>query len=296
MENVIGLGSENGIWLMGMYIETIHVTPDLAQEILDKYNIHNRDVSNNYINYLADQMTRDMWIEKSGLAIKFDESMALVDGQQRLEAIIESGKPANLLSISNVDPRSFLIYDTQRTRTAADSFKVRGYQYHVQLAAITKRYMLLLRDSTDYNISSRRQKITPNDQLAEYESNKEIYDTVLQRGIKYNLTLNVLTTTDYCGFILYLIRYKGHDMEKVYTFFNQFTMVERCEYDAIEEVRRRLINARNSNRADKNKKHLKKAGLSDSLKTSYLAIAWNAYITNRRYIDELRFKDGEHFL
>lgn len=296
MENTIGLGSENGTWLMGMYLEALYVTPELAQEILDNHNTHNRDVNNNYISYLADQMNRDMWIERSGLAIKFNEDMTLVDGQQRLEAIIESGKAATLLSISNVDSRSFLIYDTQRTRTASDSFKVKGYQYHVQLAAITKRYMLLVRDKTDYNISSRRQKITPNDQLAEYESNKEIYDDILLKGIKLNSAFNILTTTDYCGFILYLVRHKGHDEEKVQAFFNQFTMIERCEYDTIEEVRRRLVNARNSNRKDKNKRYMKKAGLSDSLKTSYIAIAWNAFITNRREYESLKFEDGEHFL
>ncbi|PXV66915.1 hypothetical protein CLV62_104176 [Dysgonomonas alginatilytica] len=296
MEKQIGLGTGNGAWLLDMYIEAIHVTPESAQEILEKYNIKNRDVNEIHIGFLANQMIRDMWIERSGLAIKFDENMNMVDGQQRLLSIIESGKPQNLLSICNVDQRAFEILDTQRTRTASDTFKISGYQYHVQLAALTKRYMLLIRHTLDYNISSKRQKITPNDQLNEYRCNKELYDEILQKGIKLNSAYNILTTTDYCGFISYLIKHKGHEPEKVYSFFNQFASIERCICISIEEVRRRLVNARNSGKRDKNRKYVKRSGLSDSLKTSYIAIAWNAFITNRHDLQEIRFEDGEHFL
>jgi hypothetical protein len=128
--------------------------------------------------------------------------------------------------------------------------------------------------------------------LEEYEQNKEHWDDILQKGLKLNTVFKTLTTTDYCGFMSYLIRYKGHDREKVYTFFKQFTTLEKCEYDAIDEVRRRLVNARTVNRNRKGKK----AGLSDSIKTSYIAIAWNAYITNRKDCDGLRFEDGEYFI
>lgn len=295
-DKTIGLGTGQGSWHLNMYIEDVYVTPEYAQELLEKHNHHNRDINSIHVNYLAYQMSSGLWIEKSGLAIKFDDNMLMVDGQQRLEGIIESGVPQKLLAISYVDERAFEILDTQRTRTAADSFKIKGYQYHVQLAAITKRYLLLTRDAIDYNTSSKRQKITPTIQLTEYEANKEFYDEILLKAIKLNAAFNTLTTTDYAGFMSYLIRNKGHEEEKVLTFFNQFSTLEKCEYETIDEVRRRLVNARNSNRRDKNRKSIKKAGLSDSLKTSYLAIAWNAYITNKRECDGLKFEDGEHFL
>lgn len=294
--NAIGLGTGNGSWHLGMYIEDIHVTPEYAQELLDKHNTHNRDTNSIHVNYLASQMASGAWIEKSGLAIKFDTNMQMVDGQQRLRAIIMSGISENLLSISNVDEKAFEILDTQRTRTAADSFKIKGYQYHVQLAALTKRYLLLTRDLLDYNISSKKQRITPSIQLAEYEGDKEFYDDILLRGIKLNISANVLTTTDYAGFMAYLIKYRKHDAQKVYFFFNQFASIEKCEYEIIDEVRRRLNNARNSNRTIKTKKYIKRAGLSDSLKTSYIAIAWNAYITGKKNSEGIRFEDGEHFL
>lgn len=296
MERSIGLGTGTGVWLLGMYIEEVYFTPELAETVLKKYNTHNRDINNIHVNYLASQMVAGLWVEKSGLAIKFDENMKMVDGQQRLQGIIQSGVPQKLLAISNVDERAFEILDTQRTRTAADSFKIKGYTYHVQLAAITKRYMLLMRESADYNTSSKKHKITPRLQLVEYESNKEHWDDVLQKGIKLNAAFTTLTTTDYCGFISYLIREKGHSIDKVMSFFNQFATLETCEYKAIDEVRRRLVNARNLNRRDKNKKGSKRAGIPDFEKTSYIAIAWNAYITNKRDSEGLKFEDSHHFM
>lgn len=293
MEKQIGLGSGTGFWLMDMYFENILVTPECAEKILNEYNSHNRDVNNIHINFLADQMSRQMWIERTGVGLFFDKNMNLVDGQQRLRAVIESKKTINFLVVSNVDEKAFLIYDTQRTRTAADSFKIRGYLYHAQLAAITKRYMVLVRNSTDYNSSSKRLKITANEQLAEYEINKDHWDSILQIGIKLNSFQNVLTTTDYVGFISYLIRHKGHNIEKVISFFNKFSGIEKCDFETIEEVRRRLTNARNMNRT---KKGNKRSGLSDSLKTSYIAIAWNSYITNKKNDQGLKFEDGEYFI
>ncbi|NDV68557.1 hypothetical protein [Dysgonomonas sp. 25] len=292
MEKSIGLGTGTGIWLLGMYIEEVYMTPELAQELLGKYNTHNRDMNNIHVNYLATQMTSGLWVEKSGLAIKFDENMRMVDGQQRLQGIIVSGVPQNLLAISNVDEKAFEILDTQRTRTAADSFKIKGYPYHVQLAAITKRYMVLLRDSLDFHKSSKKYKITPSLQLVEYESNKEHWDDILLKGLKLNSAFNTLTTTDYCGFMSFLIRNRGQSVEKVLAFFNQFATLEHCEYQAIDEARRRLVNIRNSNRNRRNKK----TGITDEIKTSHISTAWNAYNSNIKDLEGVRFDTLNFFM
>jgi len=292
MEKTVGLGSGTGFWLMNLYIEAVHFTPETAQETLDKYNVSNRDMNRYHVDFLADQMIRDLWIDESGIPILFDTNMNFVDGQQRLSGVVQSGISRQFLVISGVDERAFQIYDTQRTRTASDTFKIRGHFYHVQLAAITKRYLVLVRHSASFNESSKRLKITPADQLREYEDNKEFYDELLQLSIKYNKSQNILTTTDYCGYMSYLIKYKERDESKVYSFFNQFTGIEKCENDVIEVARRKLTNARNSNKFKRNKR----AGVEDYIKSSYIATAWNAFLFNKNDMEGIKFDEMTQFL
>jgi len=292
MEKTLGLGSGTGFWLMNLFIEEVYFTPEIATEVLDKHNVSNRDINRYHVDFLADQMTRGVWIDESGIPILFDTKMNFVDGQQRLSGVVQSGIPRKFLVISGVDERAFQIYDTQRTRTAADTFKIRGHFYHTQLAAITKRYLVMVRDSTSYRESSKRLKITPADQLREYEDNKDTYDELLQQAIKYNKSQNILTTTDYCGYMTYLIKYKGREEDKVHRFFNQFAGIEKCENDVIEVARRKLTNARNSNKFKKNKR----GTVEDYIKSSYIATAWNAFLFNKNDMEGIKFDEMTQFL
>jgi hypothetical protein len=62
----------------------------------------------------------------TGEAIKFSTSGELIDGQHRLQAIIESGKPQWLLVIRGLDPATKAVIDTGAPRTAGDALKLVG--------------------------------------------------------------------------------------------------------------------------------------------------------------------------
>lgn len=131
-------------WL-GSMIETpppgdcessVLVTPELAKAMLER-NTHNRPVSNATVKYYADLITTGKWVF-TGVPIIFDEKGRLLDGQQRLEAVIKAniGVPFDLRF--NIPTAAFMAVDTGKKRQACDALAISGEQYAVQLAAAAK--------------------------------------------------------------------------------------------------------------------------------------------------------------
>jgi len=104
--------------------EWVLVDPDKAREYLDD-NDANRMMRQRVVNAYARDMLRDEWMV-TGEAIKFSTSGELIDGQHRLQAIIESGKPQWLLVIRGLDPATKAVIDTGAPRTAGDALKLVG--------------------------------------------------------------------------------------------------------------------------------------------------------------------------
>lgn len=95
--------------------EWVRVTPQLARLILDTMNLSNRAESPEKVKRLAGFMVDGHWIEQ-GDAICFSVDWVLLDGQGRLAAVEESGKPVNMLFITGLHPMAFLNKDTGQRR------------------------------------------------------------------------------------------------------------------------------------------------------------------------------------
>jgi hypothetical protein len=120
-------------------------------------------------------MKRGEW-ELNGESIKVAEDGSLLDGQHRLQAVVESGKSIQVLVVRNLPLRAQDTVDTGRRRRLADILMVEGYTDASALAAtvnILHRYRIGAR--LDY---SQANAPTPAQALAIVQAEPQIRDSV----------------------------------------------------------------------------------------------------------------------
>ena len=123
-----------------LQIQLEEITPNRAAEYL-KYNKSNRRLVNNRVEFYQRQMEKGQW-KLTGDAIK-SNSIDLVDGQHRLQAIVRSGVTLKMVVVRNLDNDVFDVLDTGRTRQAGDVLSAYGYA-NVYLLASGGRYLYFI--------------------------------------------------------------------------------------------------------------------------------------------------------
>lgn len=84
-----------------------------------------RRLSRRLVLQLADAMKRNQWrFTHQGIA--FDKDGNLVDGQHRLEAVLESDVPIPVAVWRGVDPETFKVLDSGRRRNLSDVLHIQG--------------------------------------------------------------------------------------------------------------------------------------------------------------------------
>jgi len=95
------------------------ITPQVAESYMAR-NTSNRRVRDREVETLTRQMADELWMF-NGDTIKFDWNNALLDGQHRLMACIQSGKPFMALVVTGLDPEVFKTLDNGAKRLFADA-------------------------------------------------------------------------------------------------------------------------------------------------------------------------------
>lgn len=122
----------------------VDVTPELAEE-WSNYNVHNRTKSEGRKIALANAIQEGDWLlngETIKLGVDADGRPWLIDGQHRVESIIEAGQPVESVVVTGLnEPGVQETVDTGRKRTVGDMLKLRGEKdYHNLAAAIRHAY------------------------------------------------------------------------------------------------------------------------------------------------------------
>lgn len=108
-----------------MRFRVIRVTPEMAQELLKNNHPNNRRPKWGKIQQYANDMASGLWkLTHQGIAI--DKDGWLVDGQNRLQAVLDSGKSVPMLVVTGVQTRSMVATDCNATRSAPDAARVAG--------------------------------------------------------------------------------------------------------------------------------------------------------------------------
>lgn len=100
------------------------VTPKHAEQMLSE-NRDNRALRAGAVHAYADEMTAGEWLV-TGESVKIDWNGRLIDGQHRLQAIVESGQAQTLLMVTGLNPRVQTVIDTPVRRQAYDVLRWAG--------------------------------------------------------------------------------------------------------------------------------------------------------------------------
>ena len=101
-----------------MKAEFITITPDQAKQWLT-LNIGNRTKRGWWVGAISAMIKRGEWIT-THQGVAFSKSGKLLDGQHRLEAIIHSGIPIQMLVVTGVPDNAYKVLDNGVKRTLSD--------------------------------------------------------------------------------------------------------------------------------------------------------------------------------
>lgn len=157
--------------------ELVDVTPEVAEKWLGQ-NHGNRNLRSRKVAAYARDMRNGHWMT-SGDSIKFDWNGRLIDGQHRLEAVIESGITIRVLVVKGLEPRVQDVLDTNAKRSNADALRFNGVDRNVtDIAALAKianaRELGLLTLAT----STQVPEMTNNEVIAWNEAHPEAASAV----------------------------------------------------------------------------------------------------------------------
>lgn len=115
----------------------VDITPEIAREILSVCNYGNRRMNQFAVDGYARDMSANKWAV-NGDAIKFSKTHRLLDGQQRLAAIVKSGKTVRTYVVTGVDEDVFWSYDGHRRRSCGTVMELAEVKNGNSVAAIAK--------------------------------------------------------------------------------------------------------------------------------------------------------------
>jgi hypothetical protein len=120
--------------------QIIDVTPQLAKDWL-LLNKHNRKLKEMKIVQYARDMREGNW-RFTGEAIKFDNNGDLLDGQNRLHALIDAQTTVPMLVVTGLEPEAQGVMDSNAPRNAGDTLTLHGYKNPNELAGTVRAHYL----------------------------------------------------------------------------------------------------------------------------------------------------------
>jgi hypothetical protein len=123
------------------YVEIVRVTPAMAEELLT-INTHNRNPIRAAVQEYATAMTRGEW-QLTAEAISVSRDGVLLNGQNRLMAVVESGATLQVTIWWGCERDEFRVADGGRRRKAAQQMAILGVPNATIAAALAKSLWIM---------------------------------------------------------------------------------------------------------------------------------------------------------
>jgi hypothetical protein len=220
-----------------LHAEVLTITPEMAEQFLAK-NTHNRNPKSSNLKKVVRALSNGEW-KLNGEAIKIATSGAILDGQHRLLAIVQTGIPMTTLVIRGLESDTQETMDGGSPRTAADALKLRGEANFTTLAAVAKKICTYnaagLRAATGTSFT-----ITTAEILAAADSTPGIRDTARYAN---NIAAGTGMTASIVGLLFHI--FSAIDADDATFFFDRFHDGEMlAKGNPIYELRRTLENVK----------------------------------------------------
>lgn len=187
-----------------LFMAVEEITPEIALDLLIA-NTHNRPVTKRAVDFIADQMRSGDW-KMAGDPIRISSTGVLLDGQHRLNAIVESMTTQKLLVIRGLSDDTFDVMDTGRMRMAADVLAVRGHANSRLLASVVRMIVSYKRGNFANTLANagRVSGLTvTNGEIDKFAAENDLQSFVLQAKIWYK-TWPLFTGSEY-GFFYFTL-------------------------------------------------------------------------------------------
>jgi hypothetical protein len=156
----------------------IDLTPGLAREYLDT-QAPNRPKKLAKVRQFARDMTAGNW-RFTGEAIKFNDRGQMIDGQNRCQAVIDSGVTIRVLVIRGLEHETQSVMDSGTPRNTRDALFFGGYENTKDLAAAITAHTAWLSGAFAHCMSGLNYHVRPtNSEMVEYaDTNPGIIEAV----------------------------------------------------------------------------------------------------------------------
>lgn len=108
------------------YQTRVVITPARAQQLIDLNAANNRKRKESKVTRLARDMSKNLWVDKTGETVKISESGFMIDGQNRMYAVIRSRRTIVVDIAWNVPDDRMGVLDDVTPRNTSDDFKIMG--------------------------------------------------------------------------------------------------------------------------------------------------------------------------
>lgn len=211
---------------INMNAEVTVITPAIAERLLLS-NVSNRIVNARRVSLYSGALTRGEW-KLNGESIKIAPDGRLLDGQHRLQAIVQSGIPMTTWVVKNVPNDVFDTIDTGKARGGSDTLKVAGAENTTSISSGIIKYFNLLS-------GTQRYKIENHAVLTEYSQHPEMYQNLYGQAAKfYHGNHRIVTPAEYIGYYRYFqTKYSNEKIEAFYSALSSGEGVPRLLRDIL---------------------------------------------------------------
>ena len=150
------------------------ITPGMAKVMLGS-NTNNRMLRKPRVRHYAEQMKRGQW-QSTGESIKFAVDGTLLDGQHRLQAIIESNIPVDMLIVRDLDLSTFKVIDSGLTRSPGDALQIAGVSFASHKASAARMLIAIESGIGCENEAHTSELITKTDITDYIINNRELME------------------------------------------------------------------------------------------------------------------------
>lgn len=224
------------------YCKKILITPDKAMELLKKNEAKNRRPKPGKIARYATDMKEGRWKCSTWEPIKIAEDGSLIDGQNRLYAVVKSGASILFHAAFNVPKDVFDVLDTGTPRNASDVFTIAGIKYGSAIPPIIQQFHVLKQNKNSANNVNHTDKLTNAELLDKYYQNENYWQEVAKKSFRwYDEFQKVVTVSVLGGFYAYLSTKSIQDAEK---FMDQLATGNGIQNNVISKLRKKMFEDR----------------------------------------------------
>lgn len=155
-------------------MQVVSVTPEMARKWLGR-NAGNRPLKTTHVGRLANAIRGGKW-KLTGDPIRFSDTGKLIDGQHRLQAIVDAELPVQCVVMHGLNDDIFDVIDSGSPRSKADAVFIK-YQLPVAKSGLLSSTANIAHQYASGS-TSLRGKVATDDLLQFIDSNPDIIDAV----------------------------------------------------------------------------------------------------------------------